>query len=149
MSEAISNVIAECGELFDLGVRDLEEVCDELATNQDRYVPRLSEGVVNLVGGASPLLQLQELVSNPLFTQKENFSEFANFLEELVGTAIITATSSLSLSHNFNTLLHMHNYMVTKLIFIPPLPSPPPIPLGPPVLQPECACEHVLRCLLW
>ena len=94
VSEAISNVIAECGELFDLGVRDLEEVCDELATNQDRYVPRISEGVVNLVGRASPLLQLQELVSNPLFNQKENFSEFTNFLEELVGIAIITATSS-------------------------------------------------------
>ena len=108
MSESISNVIAECGELFDLGVRDLEEVCDELATNQDRYVPRLSEDVVNLVDGASPLLQLQELVSNPVFNQKEIFSEFANFLEELVGTVIITATSSLSLLHNFNTLLHMY-----------------------------------------
>lgn len=109
VSVSISNVIAECGELFDLGVRELEEVCDELATNQDRYVPRLSEGVVNLVGGASPLLQLQELVSNPLFNQKENFSEFANFLEKLVGTySSFTATSSLSLLHYFNTLLHMH-----------------------------------------
>jgi hypothetical protein len=85
VSDAISNIIAECGELFDLGVRDLEELCDELMTNQNRYVPHLSVGVVNLVGGASPLLQLQELVSNPLFDQKENFSEFTNFLVDLVG----------------------------------------------------------------
>ena len=88
VSDAISNVITECNELLDLGVRDLEELCNNLATNQGLYVPRLSMGVVNLVGGASPLVQLQELVSNPLFDKKENFSEFTDFLAELVGRAI-------------------------------------------------------------
>ena len=85
VSGAILNVIDECGEIIDLGVPELEEMCNELATNQDRYIPRLSVGVVSL---ADPLMQLQELVSNSLFDQKENFTEFTDFLAELVSIAI-------------------------------------------------------------
>ena len=89
VNDTISNVIAECEKLVDLGVRDyLEELCNELATNQARYVPRLSMGVADLVGGASPLMQLHELANNPLFDQKEDFSEFTDFLAELVSIAI-------------------------------------------------------------
>ena len=88
MNDTISSVIAECDKHFDVGVRDLEELCNELESNQDRYIPRPSMGVVNLVGEASPLMQLQKLVNNSLFDQKENFSEFNNFLAELVGIEI-------------------------------------------------------------
>ena len=82
--EAMSDVIAECDKLLELGVRDLEELCNELAFNQERYIPRLSVGIISLVDAASPLVQLKKLVDNPLFVQKERFSEFADFLAELV-----------------------------------------------------------------
>ena len=95
MSEAIVNVITECSKVIDLGVRDLEELCNELTSNQERYVPRLSMGVVSLVGGASPLVQLKELVSNPLFTQNENFNEFTDYLTELV-SAVATSECTVA-----------------------------------------------------
>ena len=85
VSDAILDVISECAQLPQLGSRDLEELCSELTSNQELYVPRLNVGVVDLVvGGASPLVQLGELVNDPLFGQMESFDEFSNFLAELV-----------------------------------------------------------------
>ena len=78
---AIMDVIGRCSRMVDLR---LAELCSEVSSNQDRYLPRISEGVAELGGEGSLLMLLSELLNDPSFSQHENFNEFTNFLEELV-----------------------------------------------------------------
>ena len=130
-------MIVECEKLVTLGVRDLDELCSELASNQSRYIPRLSVGVVSLVGRASPLVQLKELVNNSLFVQEESFSEFTDFLAELVCLTIDVVKYSHECSV-VNLLLYIDTKIARTLMHTTHT-----------VLQPECACQRNVQCILW
>ena len=91
VNELLANVISHCYEL-DLSSSsgsELEELCNNLTSNQEHHLPRISESASSLGGesgdGRSLLVQLRELVTSSTFSQREDFNEFTNYLEEVVG----------------------------------------------------------------
>lgn len=85
VNSCLLDVITHCSMLLDLGGSSLEELCNELSTNQQRYIPHLEGGVPGL---EAELMQLKDLINDPIFSQTDSFSNFTDFLGQLVGAKV-------------------------------------------------------------
>ena len=88
VNRTVMNVIAQCSLLANSSESQLVQLCRNVLSNQDRYIPRISEGVAEFGGEGSLLKQLGELVNDPSFSQTENFNKFTDFLAELVSAKV-------------------------------------------------------------
>ena len=90
LERTITKIVAQCSLLTNSTESELlSQLCNKVSSNQDHYIPRISEGVVELGGEESLLKQLSELVNDLSFSQTETFNEFTDYLAELVSAKVV------------------------------------------------------------
>ena len=100
VNSSIIDVISRCSMLSNLSGSGLDELCKELSSNQERYLPHIGRGVAGLEGERSLLLQLNELVTASPFAQPDNFNSFNEFLAQLVGTKVTSTHENVCAQFN-------------------------------------------------
>ena len=101
VNRTIRNVVAQCSLLTNSSESELSHLCNEVSSHQDRYIPRISEGVAELGAEGSLLKQLSELVSELSFSQNETIDEFEVYLAELVSAKIVNKYYYVCIHCNF------------------------------------------------
>ena len=91
VGRTIRNVVAQCSLLTNSSESELSQLCNEMSSHEGRYIPHISESMVEFGGEGSSLKKLRKLVNDLSFSQTEtnDTNEFEKYLEDLVSAKVI------------------------------------------------------------